>query len=491
MAVMFERNWPTRWTVAIALAAALVGSGWLVQAEVNRLRDAFDTQARIIHRLLSQQMVQHEAVLSTLTLLPPSADAAIPLTAVYPHIRRVQLMGHEHRSPDAGTPPAPTQQAAPPALQSARLTATDWATGRYTLTAQGAHARVAMDMDLSQWPRPPEWPEPSADMPLAVELIWNRKVFLLQPQPAPGWAWTFQASKAIASDSQPFTVHTQTHLTWVHMPWASLGAWWLAMAFLTGLGLAWYRQRNERQRAQALLKLDQVSRLGTLAEVGAGVAHEINQPLTAVLANAQTARRALKDSPPDIAMLGHALDQTVQQAKRAAGVVTRLRQLLERPGERQPMRRVDMREVAHHVLDLLAPSLQRLQVSAHVHASHPVHVLADPIALEQIVHNLVQNALQSMEHIPASERQLALTLQQAARRGMLTVTDTGTGIAPELLPRLFEPFLTTRPNGLGLGLTLCETLASHMGGSLRADNHAPRGALFELSLPLASVPHRK
>jgi C4-dicarboxylate-specific signal transduction histidine kinase len=73
---------------------------------------------------------------------------------------------------------------------------------------------------------------------------------------------------------------------------------------------------------------------------------------------------------------------------------------------------------------------------------------------------------------------------------VLTVTDTGTGISPELLPRLFEPFLSTRPDGLGLGLTLCETLANHMGGHLRADHHAPRGALFELQLPLSQARQR-
>lgn len=248
---------------------------------------------------------------------------------------------------------------------------------------------------------------------------------------------------------------------------------------------AWRAQRAERELAQALLRLGQVSRLGTLAEVGACVAHEINQPLTAVLANAQAARRLLQDNPPDIDVLRQALEQTVQQARRAADVVARLRRLLERPGERQPMRHMELGAVVSGVLDLLAPSLGRAQVEARLIAPTPVPVMADPVALEQIIHNLVQNALQSLEQVPASERQLVLTLTRTADTGVLTVADTGTGIAPDLLPRLFEPFLTTRPDGLGLGLTLCETLASHMGGRLRADHHPPRGALFELTLPRA------
>ena len=470
----------------MGVTVALAGSVWLVATEWGRLRGAFDTQARIVHRLLSQQMVQHEAVMSTLTLLPPAPDIAVPLTAVYPHIRQVQVVALEMQPvADLATDPSGQQPDTVSRQHPAALASSDWAAGHYTLKAIGPHATVTMDIDLTQWVRPPEWPEASDTLPLAVDLALGQQVFTLQPQHRQTWEWQLEASKAIASSSQPFTVLTRTQLTWVHMPWVQLGIWWLAVTAMVWSGLAWHRQRAERQRAQALLKLDQVSRLGTLAEVGAGVAHEINQPLTAVLANAQAARRALKDSPPDIALLRQAVDQTVQQAKRAADVVARLRRLLERPGERQPMRRIALGDVARHVLDLLAPSLQRLAVTAQVNASSPVMVLADPVALEQIVHNLVQNALQSLEQVPANERQLQLTVTHTPHRGVLTVTDTGTGIAPDLLPRLFEPFLSTRPDGLGLGLTLCETLASHMGGSLRADHHTPRGALFELTLPLA------
>lgn len=498
MAVMHAKDRQhITWVAAVAAAVALLGSGWLLHAEWTRLRAAFDTQARIVHRLLSQQMVQHEAVLATLALLPPAADMAVPLTAVYPHIRHVEVSALEpapaphpapRSDPDTDVPPANQPPGPPPTshqTQPPTLTTTAWSSGRYTLKAIGAHASVKMDIDLTQWAHPPEWPDTLPDMPLAVDLVHAQALFVLQPQTRPEWEWQLEASKAIASHAQPFTVRTRTHLTWAHIPWAHLAAWWLAVVAVAAAALTWHRQRQERQRAQALLKLDQVSRLGTLAEVGAGVAHEINQPLTAILANAQAASRALKDSPPDIALLRQALDQTIDQAKRAAGVVTRLRRLLERPGERHPMRRVALGHVATHVLDLLSPTAERLGVSPRLHADAPVHVMADPVALEQIVHNLVQNALASLERVPATERHLVLTLAQTPRHGVLTVTDTGAGIAPDLLPRLFEPFVTTRPDGLGLGLTLCETLASHMNGHLRADHHPPRGAVFELSLPIA------
>jgi len=480
---MQARNHTIRWVAAAGLMLALLGSAWLVHAEWTRLRGAFDTQARIIHRLLSQQMVQHEAVLATLALVPPSPDVARPLAGLYPHITGVHLQRPAAASQHEASmlPPSHGTAATPP---EAGLSAPSWSDGLYSLTLSGTQATVTLDIDLSHWPRPAEWPESTPGMPLAVSLTHGQHTFDLQPTADPAGNWPLEASKAIASQSQPFTVHTRSALTWGHLPWTGLAVWWAAVAGAAWGGLAWRAQRAERERAQALLRLDQVSRLGTLAEVGAGVAHEINQPLTAVLANAQAARRLLQDNPPDIDVLRQALEQTVQQARRAADVVARLRRLLERPGERQPMRHMELGAVVSGVLDLLAPSLGRAQVEARLIAPTPVPVMADPVALEQIIHNLVQNALQSLEQVPASERQLVLTLSRTQTEGVLTVADTGTGIAPDLLPRLFEPFLTTRPDGLGLGLTLCETLASHMGGRLRADHHPPRGAQFELALPL-------
>jgi C4-dicarboxylate-specific signal transduction histidine kinase len=107
------------------------------------------------------------------------------------------------------------------------------------------------------------------------------------------------------------------------------------------------------------------------------------------------------------------------------------------------------------------------------------------VALEQIVHNLLTNALQALEAVPAAERRLAITAATDAGRGVLAVSDSGPGIAADALPRVFEPFFTTRPGGLGLGLSLCETLAAAMLGTLTCANVAPRGALFRLALPLA------
>ncbi|MEQ1660583.1 MAG: ATP-binding protein, partial [Hylemonella sp.] len=105
----------------------------------------------------------------------------------------------------------------------------------------------------------------------------------------------------------------------------------------------------------------------------------------------------------------------------------------------------------------------------------------------QIVHNLLMNALQALEQVPIGERHLTLRLQQQDGKGELAVADSGPGIAPEVLPHIFEPFYTTRKEGLGLGLSLCESLASGMAGRLSVGAVSPRGTRFSLQLPLADA----
>ena len=109
------------------------------------------------------------------------------------------------------------------------------------------------------------------------------------------------------------------------------------------------------------------------------------------------------------------------------------------------------------------------------------------MALDQIIHNLLMNALQALDRVPAAERKLNVRLSSEGDLGVMTVSDTGPGIAHEVLLRIFEPFFTTREGGLGLGLSLCETLATGLGGSLVAAHNSPRGAAFRFSLPLAGT----
>jgi C4-dicarboxylate-specific signal transduction histidine kinase len=236
-----------------------------------------------------------------------------------------------------------------------------------------------------------------------------------------------------------------------------------------------------------------VARLNALGELAAGMAHELNQPLTAVLANTQAAQRLLAEEPPELATARSAMKQAAEQARRAADVVGRLRRVIERPDRQAGMRPVALQEALRSALHLLAPELARRSVAPAVEDAAPssVVVLADPVALEQIVHNLLMNALQALDEVPPGQRRLRLTIGSEADRGVLGVIDNGAGLSAEALPRVFEPFFSTREGGLGLGLSLSETLASGMGGSLEVAHAEPRGARFTLRLPLAKPDGRE
>jgi C4-dicarboxylate-specific signal transduction histidine kinase len=167
-------------------------------------------------------------------------------------------------------------------------------------------------------------------------------------------------------------------------------------------------------------------------------------------------------------------------------VLGRLRRGVERPASQAALQPVVLQEAVRNAFYLLEPEFNRRQVAPRLQAGEAaVAVQAEPVALEQIIHNLLTNALQALDQVPPQERQLSVTLRREQDQGALTVDDSGPGIAPEVLPRIFEPFFSTREHGLGLGLSLCESLAAGMGGRLGVQPRAPRGAAFTLRLPLA------
>jgi signal transduction histidine kinase len=487
-APMFDWARRYRLWIAAGLVASALGAAGLARLQLAQLRDAFETDARIAHRLLSQRVVQHDAVLATLALLQPQAESSAPeqrLTALYPQILGVQRRDRDADWADARLAVAETLSRA---VRRPALAGLDLAGARYQLVLAAEPTSFALQMDLRTTVPWSEWPMAPDTSPVRVTLEHDSQSFVVQPGRIGAGGWRFDFHKHLASGSQPFDVVAQRQVGWGELPWGRMAAWTLAVAGLLAGACVLLRQREERRRAEELLRLGQVARLNTLGELAAGMAHEVNQPLTALLASTQAAGRLLAEDPPDLDMARNAMTVAAQQARRAADVVGRLRRAVQRPDPAAQVQAVVLQDAVNNALYLLAPELQRRQVASQVDAPvTPVSVLAEPVALEQIIHNLLMNALQALEQVPAAERKLLITVAGDALHGTLSVADTGPGIAPDVLPRLFEPFFTTRTGGLGLGLNLCETLAGGMGGQLTAAHHTPRGAAFRLSLPLASV----
>jgi len=481
---------PTPFHTLLWLGAGLLaalGAGLLARTELQRQREAFDTDARIVHRLLSQRVVQHDAVLATLALLQPGSDKERPesrLPAVFAQVLQAQRRSEGETWPSASLAQA---EAVSRERKRAALGHVDFAQGRYELVTAAGNGAYALLIDLKQTVPWDEWPMKPTSSPVRVRLVLGDAHYTVQPgrphTPAPGW--TFSFSKVLASDSQPFDVQAHLSLGWAALPWWRMLAWVALVLAGAFAWQAWRRQNTERRRAEELLRLGQVARLNTLGELAAGVAHELNQPLTAVLANTQAAQRLLADDPPELPLAHTAMAQAAQQARRAAEVVGRLRRVVERPDSHGATAPTPLEQAARSALHLLEPEFKRRQTSVALDAETPPTVLADPVALEQIVHNLLMNALQALETQPTERRQIRLRLGREGREGLLQVSDSGPGIPADVLPRLFQPFFSTREGGLGLGLSLCETLAVGMGGSLSAHNAPSGGAEFTLRLPLA------
>ena len=167
--------------------------------------------------------------------------------------------------------------------------------------------------------------------------------------------------------------------------------------------------------------------------------------------------------------------------------MNRLRRTVAPPATAGQLEPASLLAASRNALYLLQPELARLGITPKMVLDEPEFwVLAEPVALEQVIHNLLVNAVQALENVPATERTLTVLLNTAEHRGRLTLQDTGPGIPNNIVAHIFEPFFTTKKGGLGLGLSLCETLTSGMGGTLTAYNRPPRGAEFCLSLPLAA-----
>lgn len=477
--------WFLVWCLLSVLGGVAIGRLALAQ-----LRDAFETDARIVHRLLSQRVVQHDAVMATLALLQAPPDTSQPgqpeqrLSVVYPQIFSVR-----RRDSGKAWPQSSLEQAEALSRQShhAALGQIDLAAGHYELVLGADPTSYALLIDLRRTVPWNEWPMQPATSPVRVTLNHGGQQFVVQPGTHKEGGWRFDFHKPLATASQPFDVVAVRQVGWNELPWGQILAWATAMAGLLLALHALQRQRLDRRRAEELLRLGQVARLNSLGELAAGMAHELNQPLTAVLANTQAASRLLDEDPPELATARGAMAQAVEQARRAASVVGRLRRVVERPelsGQVQP---VLLQEAVRNALYLLEPEFKRRGVQTVLAFSPPaVAVLAEPVALEQIIHNLLMNALQALELASTPEQAVTLQIKAELGKGLLIVRDNGPGMPPELLTRIFEPFFTTRPSGLGLGLSLCDTLATGMGGTLTGSNAATGGAEFRLTLPLAN-----
>jgi len=245
------------------------------------------------------------------------------------------------------------------------------------------------------------------------------------------------------------------------------------------------RKRAELDAAAQRQELAHLNRVLILAEQSGALAHELSQPLAAILSNAQAARRLLDRVPLDLDDLRATLDDIIKSDKRAGVVIHRLRELLKKSNTvLQPL---DVNEVAREALDLTHSDLllRRVPIKTSLSAGLPP-VLGDKVQLQQVILNLVLNACDAMSAVEPTERELTLTTVADDGCVQIAVADRGVGIPDGELDTVFDPFVTHREHGLGLGLAISRSIVLAHHGRILAENNADRGATFRCFLPLAN-----
>lgn len=489
-------------------------AGWLVlmlvvivltaMVERNRLQSEFESEATILHRLLSQRADQHDAHMTALSALA-SADSgnrpdlflsvAVTISRFYPRIVAIDLVALAGdrdflttRSGLGAEQIAVLRQAGLASEGRLYLRAAPWAMGRYLLVKRSPNtedARFALAMevdgtalvDLSG----PFWSRPS--------IHWS----LLLPDGAPlAGAGRIDApdfEKILGSQSQPlilqadFAPHAPDLLPAGRLSVAAALATLVYFGLVLGLGQYARARRAERQAYLSAqeARLAHASRVNTLGEMASGIAHELTQPLTAILSQAQAARHLARLG--NIGAVEPAVQGIAEQAKRASAILERLRNWTV-PAQDED--RVGALGTALQNVELLLRHEATNRGVALTFDPVPpsIAIRGDQVELEQIIFNLAHNAIEAASGQPGGS--VSVLARRSGDEAVVDVLDNGPGVARDLRDRLFEPFVTGKPGGTGLGLALCQRLAERMGGEVLLVSAHP--ALFRLHLPVHRLP---
>lgn len=231
--------------------------------------------------------------------------------------------------------------------------------------------------------------------------------------------------------------------------------------------------------------LQHMSRLNTVSELATGIAHEINQPLSAIMSFNQAALRLLSEDTPDVDCVSEALAEAVSQTRRAADILERLRRFVSRRDLQ--FKAVTINQVVINALTLLSSQLTQANVRVNLRTEPCPPVYADALQLEQVMVNLLRNAAEAMAATTTGERNLQIATQCIGAKVHIEVIDSGPGLSRSTQEQLFTRFFTTKADGMGLGLSISRTILEAAGGELSASNNATAGACFRISLPVSTT----
>ncbi|MBW9067728.1 sensor histidine kinase [Agrobacterium pusense] len=469
----------------VSLLGELARQSDALQAEASRRADQHDAHVTALSAVAqAQQGADYRLLL----------DVAAPILQFYPRIDEVQLVSLNEAGPVFGTRPLESELAA--TIRAAAsvftgrpaLVASDLRPGHYMIVKRSPNSEsaskvlvLAIDAGRLLASDAAFWSEKQA----VIRLTMPGGTVLFGPPTMPEAP---QYVRQLSSTSQPLTLEVALAITWRDLlPGRALLAGVAGASVVFLLGIVMTRQRTRMRAAERRAELSgmearltHASRVNALGEMASGLAHELTQPLTAILAQAQAGRRLL--ARQDVTALSGALDDMIDQARCAANMLDRFRNW-SLP-HRQPVAAHDLRSALRNVDALLAGEAARHEASIDIAMPEvPLPVRVDPVEIEQVMFNLLRNALDALTAIEG-RRAITARLSRNGDFAVLDVADNGPGVAPELRGRLFTPFTTTKNNGMGLGLALSQRLVERASGEIRYVA-SENGAHFRVVLPLA------
>jgi len=327
---------------------------------------------------------------------------------------------------------------------------------------------------------------PSFERQTGIENAAGRRMREIAPQHEEHW---FEIYGRIALTGEPMRFENEAK---------QLGRWYDVYAFRVGdpqrrrVGIL-FNDITERKRAEAEARdserryrevqadLAHASRVATMGQLMASIAHEIRQPIGAAIMNAQAGLNWLNAKPPNLEEVRQALGGIVSAGKQAGNVIDRMRALIKKAPPR--IGDIEINEAVLEVMALTRAEILKHGVSVRTQLVGMAHVYGDRVQLQQVLLNLIVNAIEAMRDVGEEDRQLFVSARSEPDGVCVEVRDSGPGFAPEALERVFDPFYTTKSGGLGLGLSVCRSIIEAHNGRLWASPNLPRGAIFRFIVP--------
>jgi len=243
-------------------------------------------------------------------------------------------------------------------------------------------------------------------------------------------------------------------------------------------------RESEKRHAEARMELAHANRVATMGELSASITHEINQPVAAAVNNASAALRWLGKEPPDLEQARQALNRIFANGNRASEVIGRIRALIKKAPPSKDA--VEINEAILEVIALTRGEVLKNDVSVQTQLAEDLPpIQGDRVQLQQVILNLIINAVEAMRCVSEGARELLIRTEKDASGGVLVVVqDSGPGVSPESFDRLFDAFYTTKPGGMGMGLSICRSIIEAHDGRLWAVPHDGPGATFQFTLPI-------